>query len=433
MKFLVEDLLDDIDLSSDDESSLIDKIQQNEEVDDLLYKHRLVFTYSFSLSIDNDIQEKTISNVFDMLVHSLQYCINFMKSYKIICKFEIKLDYKTKTENEFNLENPNKELYSSYFKKLMNTDIEGSKAEWLYKNDCGKPIQIKLYHWIDFVPEEKCSFKYFCHQFNNFIRMIYKNIPSFVNTVTLGIIRKGEFDLPYQFKNIQKNTIFFRQPQLSEMYVRIYPEFKNNVIMDLDYDEKYLPAFSCHKYETHFLRFLRFLDKKDKMNIFKNVYTYIRGDELDLKNGRYNIWLHIKDREKSGIPKDSEIYSTDRIIELAKEKILVHFDKESQEYLMNQIHIEDWNKFQNTFEVNFNICIPEFFLDNPHSTQFRYETEVDLKFNKKFKIYIKLYSDSKKWIMQESLVDENGEISPTGEGITYMSFGKIMDNWKNNR
>ena len=129
------------------------------------------------------------------------------------------------------------------------------------------------------------------------------------------------------------------------MYVRIYPEFKNNVIMDLDYDEKYLPAFSCHKYETHFLRFLRFLDKKDKMNIFKNVYTYIRGDELDLKNGRYNIWLHIKDREKSGIPKDSEIYSTDRIIELAKEKILVHFDKESQEYLMNQIHIEDWNKF----------------------------------------------------------------------------------------
>ncbi len=129
------------------------------------------------------------------------------------------------------------------------------------------------------------------------------------------------------------------------MYVRIYPEFKNHVIIDLDYDEKYLPAFSYRKYETHFLRFLRFLDKKDNMNIFKNVYTYIRGDELDLKNGQYNIWLHIKDREKSGIPKDSEIYSTDRIIKLVKEKILVHFNKESQEYLMNQIHIENWNKF----------------------------------------------------------------------------------------
>ena len=73
--------------------------------------------------------------------------------------------------------------------------------------------------------------------------------------------------------------------------------------------------------------------------------------------------------------------------------------------------------------VNFNVSVPEDFLENPDSTQFRYETETQPYAQKKLKLCIVLYVDTKKWILQETKVDKDGSINKNGEGISYTKIG----------
>lgn len=84
------------------------------------------------------------------------------------------------------------------------------------------------------------------------------------------------------------------------------------------------------------------------------------------------------------------------------------------------------------YKVWFNVTVPVSVVLNPHSNTFRYETEITSPDDKKITIGIRLYCDSSKWAMQETLVDEDGTISETGEGITYMKIGEITNQFKEN-
>ena len=42
-------------------------------------------------------------------------------------------------------------------------------------------------------------------------------------------------------------------------------------------------------------------------------------------------------------------------------------------------------------------------------------------------MYIVLYVDTKKWILQETKVDKDGSINKNGEGITYTKIGEIRE------
>ena len=122
------------------------------------------------------------------------------------------------------------------------------------------------------------------------------------------------------------------------------------------------------------------------------------------------------------LPKESQIHTTDEVIELVKNNIMSQFRKSSQRTLSDTTPTE-WKEVT----VNFNVSVPEDFLENPNSTQFRYETETQPYAQKKLKLYIVLYVDTKKWILQETKVDKDGSINKNGEGITYTKIGEIRE------
>ena len=262
-------------------------------------------------------------------------------------------------EVNYNFTNPDEDEYTDYLEQWH------QEAENVKESSC----LCSLRHWVDFVPKE-VSFKRFCRQINYLTRALGPILPKsdIMDRCMLGIIRLDkENDIVYPF--MSKRSIVVSQSQACDLYRIVYPDYtKDGITLDSKYDDKY----SSRQYisqHTHFQNFLLYLYQKPKM--FPGFITHVRGEKIGThRDDYYNIWLKVQADPNINLPKESRIHTTDEVIELVKNNIMSQFGKSSQRTLSDTTPSE-WKEVT----VNFNVSIPEDFLENPESTQFRYETE----------------------------------------------------------
>ena len=406
MDLLLEDLLDDIDIinKKTNKDKLADEI--NNEFEPTV---RLAFSYSVYSA--KRLSEKDALTIFDAFKHIVDVNLDFIESYELKCQFNF-AQRNDPVEINYNFTNPDEDEYTDYLVKL-HQDEESSRKS------------CSLRHWVDFVPKE-VSFKRFCRQINYLTRALDSILPkSNIMESRIGIMRLDKKnDIVYPF--MSKSSIVVSQSQARDLYRKVYPNYtKDEITLDSKYDDKY----SYRQYisrHTHFQNFLLYLYQKPKM--FPGFITLVRGEKIGShKDDYYNIWLKVQADPNTNLPKDSRIHTTDEVIELVKNNIMSQFGKRSQRTLSDTTPNE-WKEVT----VNFNVSVPEDFLENPDSTQFRYETETQPYAQKKLKLCIVLYVDTKKWILQETKVDKDGSINKNGEGISYIKTGQIREEFKQN-
>ena len=404
MDLLLEDLLDGIDIINKKTSKdkLVDEIDN-----EFKPTVRLVFSYSVYQGDVKRLSEKDALTIFDAFKHIVDVNLDFIESYELKCQFNL-AQRNDPEEINYNFTNPDEDEYTDYLEQ-MHQDAESSQKS------------CSLRHWVDFVPKE-VSFKRFCRQINYLTRALGPILPksNIMERCMLGIMRLDKkSDFVYPFMSKRNNVV--SQSQACDLYRKIYPDYtKDEITLDSKYDEKYSSRQNLSQH-THFQNFLLYLYQKP--NMFPGFITQVRGEKIGThKDDYYNIWLKVQADPNVNLPKESQIHTTDEVIELVKNNIMSQFGKSSQRTLSDTTPSE-WKEVT----VNFNVSVPEDFLENPDSTQFRYETETQPYVQKKLKLYIVLYVDTKKWILQETKVDKDGSINKNGEGITYTKIGEIRE------
>ena len=352
MDLLLEDLLDGIDIINKKSSKekLVDEI--NKEFKPTV---RLAFSYSLYSGYVKRLSEKDALTIFDAFKHIVDVNLDFIESYELKCQFNL-AQRNDPEEINYNFTNPDEDEYAEYLGQL-HQDAESSRKS------------CSLRHWVDFVPKE-VSFKRFCRQINYLTRALGSILPNsnIMERCILGIVRLDKE--PYiDYLSMSKRSIVVSQSQACDLYRKLYPDYtKDEITLDSKYDEKYSSRQNISQH-THFQNFLLYLYQKPKM--FPGFITQVRGEKIGShKDDYYDIWLKVQVDPNINLPKESQIHTTDEVIELVKNNIMSQFGKSSQRTLSDTTPNE-WKEVT----VNFNVSVPEDFLENPYSTQFRYETE----------------------------------------------------------